>query len=190
MYLASVLSNSHSRLKKSYKPCDAAVQDPSAFRAPTLVTGFVWGPLSFNSASGNGTTVGPGWGSPFFGVPSAVTSLVCGPLLFNSASGNGTTVGHGWGSPCCGSTQWLFCTKALHRPVFALFAGWEAALPFQVPEASATPVVINARLFLLVLQFLFVRHVKALCRSQPGGLSMLGTQRVADGRSLQKNASM
>ena len=125
-----------------------------------------------------------------FGVPSAVTSLVCGPLLFNSASGNGTTVGHGWGSPCCGSTQWLFCTKALHRPVFALFAGWEAALPFQVPEASATPVVINARLFLLVLQLLFVRHVKALCRSQPGGLSMLGTQRVADGRSLQKNASM
>ena len=151
---------------------------------------FVWGPLSFNSAFGNGTTVGPGWGSPFFGVPSAVTSLVCGPLLFNSASGNGTTVGHGWGSPCCGSTQWLFCTKALHRPVFALFAGWEAALPFQVPEASATPVVINARLFLLVLQLLFVRHVKALCRSQPGGLSMLGTQRVADGRSLQKNASM
>ena len=159
MYLASVLSNSHSRLKKSYKPCDAAVQDPSAFRAPTLVTGFVWG-------------------------------FVWGPLLFNSASGNGTTVGHGWGSPCCGSTQWLFCTKALHRPVFALFAGWEAALPFQVPEASATPVVINARLFLLVLQLLFVRHVKALCRSQPGGLSMLGTQRVADGRSLQKNASM
>ena len=81
---------------------------------------FVWGPLSFNSASGNGTTVGPGWGSPFFGVPSAVTTLVCGPLLFNSASGNGTTVGHGWGVAVLWiyaiQFQWHLCgTKALHR---------------------------------------------------------------------------
>ena len=91
---------------------------------------FVWGPLSFNSASGNGTTVGPGWGSPFFGVPSAVTSLVCGPLLFNSASGNGTTVGHGWGSPCCGSTQFNFngfC--AARRPYTGQCL--PAALPFR-----------------------------------------------------------
>ena len=63
-----------------------------------------------------------------FRAPSVVTGLVCGPLLFNSASGNGTAVGHGWGSPCCGSIQWLFCTKTLQRPVVCFLCRLESSV--------------------------------------------------------------
>ena len=60
-------------------------------------------------------------------------------------------------------------------------------LPFQVPEASATSVVMATHLLLLRSAIDFsCRDGKALYSSQPGGISMMGTQSVADGRSWQK----